>query len=408
MAGLWLIVQLDAGEVKPLFDPTPTPTRTAVSYAQEGQALFAAGDLRGAIDAYNEALRGNPEDAQLMAELAQIQVYSSALLTTDAERKESLLEARDWIDKAVELVPRDSKVHAVRAFVLDWNANQNLVTPEEREDLLFQAANEAGFAIQLDNQNALALAYHAEVLLDQQQWSLAQETIEQAIERDPSLMDVHRVHGQVLETLGLYRDAIAAYERAAEIAPNLTFLYLYIGYNYRHLQVYNRALEFFDRAASINQQINVKDPLPYLAIAKTYAQQGEFFIAARNAERALEFDATNPTTYGQLGTIYVQARNYETALPVLKCAVYGCSAEENEVAERLTGQGVNVQGLGLTSKEVAYYYVRYGSVLAALNQCNDAFPVLDEIMAAFGDDPIITDIVAENIEICRILGETIP
>ena len=405
VAGLWLVVQLERGEGKGLFDAPPTPTRTAFSYAQEGQAHFEAGNLTKAIEAYEEALRHNPDDAQLGAKLAQVQVYSSALLTTDVERLQRLQDAKASIDKAVALAEDDSSVRAIRAFVLDWHANPNLVSAEEREDLLFEASNEAAAAINLDTQNALALAYLAEVQLDLQQWFQAQDTIEQALVSNPNLMDVHRIRGQVLETLGDYRGAIDAYEEAAKIAPNMTFLYLYIGYNYRQLQIYNWALEYFARAARINKQIQVEDPLPYLAIAKTYTQQGEFFIAARNAEKALEFSPQNANTYGQLGTIYIQARNYESAVPVLKCAVYGCSAEDNQAAQEIMGQGVEVQGLPLTSIEVAYYYVRYGSVLAALNRCDEAEPVLEEVMISYGSDPVIASIVAEDREICRILAE---
>jgi tetratricopeptide (TPR) repeat protein len=248
------------------------------------------------------------------------------------------------------------------------------------------------------------------VLLDQLKWTQAQQTIDAVLEKDPQFMDAYRVNGQVLETLGLYLAAVDAYQKAAEFTPNMTFLYLYMGYNYRIIaqqqgdpstptarQFYDLALEAFDRAASINAAIGVPDPLPYLAIAKTYAQQGEFFIASRNAERALEFNPTDANTYGQLGIIYVQARNFETALNVLRCATYGCSAEDNELA------GVAVAGLPLTSIEVAFYYVQYGSVLSALNFCPQAYPVLNEVEATYGDNPELAGIIAEDREICAIL-----
>ncbi|NUM47548.1 MAG: tetratricopeptide repeat protein, partial [Anaerolineales bacterium] len=238
-----------------------------------------------------------------------------------------------------------------------------------------------------------------------------------ALAANDQLMDVHRIYGQVLETKGLYFDAIEEYERAAALAPNLTFLYLYVGYNYRQLaqeaqlvdinspvakERFEQALEAFARAAAINEQIGVKDPIPYLAIAKTYAQQGEFFIAARNGEKALEYDPENPSVYGQLGRIYMQARNYETALPTLKCAVVGCTAEENEVGK------VEVQGLALTSIEVAYYYVFYDSVLSALNKCDDpdVAVVRTALRASYGTDAVIPLIIDENEEICRILAQS--
>jgi tetratricopeptide (TPR) repeat protein len=417
-----MLVQVFEGEVA-VFEAQPTPTQSARSFSQEGQAYFASGDLDEAIISYESALGTERNDPQLLAELAQIEVYASALLTTDAGRKALLQDALANINRAAELAPRNSYVHAVRTFVLDWNANPNLVTPEERIDLLFQAENAAVLARELDTQNALALAYYAEVLLDSGKLVLAEETINSALKADSSLMDVHRVHGQVLESKGLYFDAISAYQEAAKITPNLTFLYLYVGYNYRHLgqqaqlvdvrsvvaeERFGQALESFALAASINDTLDIQDPLPYLAIAKTYAQQGEFFIASRNAEKALTFDPQNPAVYGQLGTIYVQARNYETALPALKCAVLGCSAEENEISQELVGQGLDVQRLPLTSIEVAYYYVYYDSVLSALNLCGEATDIKEQILTVYGSDQVIPSIVAENNEICRILAETTP
>ena len=229
-------------------------------------------------------------------------------------------------------------------------------------------------------------------------------------------MDAHRVLATVLESLGYYRDSIEEYLRAVEITPNLTFLYLRIGLNYRHLQVYHTALEYFERAAMINEQLGVRDPLPYIAIAKTYAQQGEFFIAARNAERALSIDPTNADTYGQLGMIYVQARNYESALPALRCAVEGCTAEENEtellfVEQGLLEESMTVQPLPLTNLTVAYYYVRYGSVLAYLsspenNYCQRSFELMEELRAAFPDDPLLMQNVEDNEATCYALMGT--
>ena len=83
LGGVWLIRQVDQGDVKPLFLPTATPTRFAESYALEGDAQFTAGDMDAAIVAYQEAVRVDPNNAEVWAKLARIQTYSSALLTTD-------------------------------------------------------------------------------------------------------------------------------------------------------------------------------------------------------------------------------------------------------------------------------------------------------------------------------------
>jgi tetratricopeptide (TPR) repeat protein len=420
LGGVWLLMGIERGQVKPLMEPTPTPTRVAGSYIQEAEAYFLAGKLDDpdpprptppnpdAIDTYQRALDVNPDNAQAWAEKARIEAYSITMLSNDADRRERLNQALNSIDKAVELNPDDSTIRAIRAFVLDWNASY--ANDERRQELLLEAESEAVRAFQIDPENALALSFYAEVLLDQQKWSQAEQYAARAVSLDPDSMDAHRVYGTVVESLGQYRLAIEEYLRAAEIHPNLTFLYVYIGRNYLSLQVFDRALEYYAKAANINQQLGVKNPIPYVEIAKTYSQQGEFFIAARNAEKAITFDPTNANTYGQLGIIYIKSRNYEGAMPALQCAVRGCTAQENEVAQNLVDQtllpnSVAVEGLPLTNLQVAYYYVEYGTVLAFLsrpnqNFCPQARQVLAEVQSAYPSDPILMSIVEDSRGIC--------
>jgi len=424
LGGVWLIRQVDQGDVKPLFLPTPTPTRFAESYSMEGDAQFTAGDMDAAIVAYQEAVRVDPNNAEVWAKLARIQTYSSALLTTDDAQRTRLGEALASAEKAVEIAPDDSFAHAVYAFVLDWNANSILVDEEQVQRYLLQAEQEANRALLLDNTNTLALAYYAEILVDQQKWNQAEINIKQALERDPTLMDVHRVYAYVLESFGQYNQAIQEYDTAISITPNLTFLHLRAGANYRRLafespneetarQLYERSLEYFAQAASINEQLGVEDPIPYLSISKTYSQMGEFFIAARNVQKALEFQPDNADVYGQLGIIYFKSRNYEGSIPALKCAIRGCTAEES--CEGRGGCGPNdtpaqVTGLALSPSTVVYYYT-YGSVLAALsrpqdNKCPEAIVVLDEVKTTFGSDPDIAGIISAGEAICASLGDT--
>jgi tetratricopeptide (TPR) repeat protein len=429
LGALWFWQLTRRGAIRNPFLPTPTPTRTAQSYLLEGETYFTAGYLEAAITAYREAARLEPENAQIWAQLARIQAYSSNSLTTDYERSERLKQALESANQAVALAPDDSNAHAIRAFVLDWNATAALTTADERASLLLQAEQAATRALQLDSQNALAMAFYAEILIDQQKWSQAEQVIQQALERQPDLLDVQRVYAYVLESTMRYEQAIQAYQRALELAPNLTFLYISIGANYRRLALdvpadpaydrerallYEQAITYFARAADINKQLQIKDPVPYIAIAKAYSQQGDFFAAALNIRKALEFDPTNADLYGQLGIIYQRARNYESAIPALQCALRGCDPETSCQARFVRscreGEGVTVTGLPLSPGTVDYYLV-YGSVLAALsrpeqNYCPEAVSVLEELLAAYGDNPIIAQNAGVGLEICRSLAES--
>jgi tetratricopeptide (TPR) repeat protein len=422
LGGIWLLIQLTTGNIKSPFAPIPTPTRTSQSYALEGDAEFTAGQVDSAIKAYKQGTQVDPSNAELWAKLARIQIYSSQLLLTNAAQNTRLQEGLASATQAASLAPDDSTVHAIRAFALDWNANPSIVGDKQAQDDLLQADQEAVTALHLDSTNTLALAFYAEILVDEQKWTQAEQEIKQAVDRDPSIMDVHRVYAYVLESLGDYNQAIQEYDKAIAIAPNLTFLYLRAGANYRRLgfaspneavqkQLFDSSLEYFAKAVAINKQLKIDDPVPYLSIAKTYSQEGEYFIAARNVQVAIQFQPDNPDLYGQLGIIYQKSRNYEGAIPALKCAIKGCTAQESCDGRGGCGTGdvpTAVTGMPLTDSTVVYYYT-YGSIVAALsrpdaNNCSDALNVLNEVKAKYGGDSTIAGIVQSGEAICQSLG----
>ncbi|MCJ7676518.1 MAG: hypothetical protein MUO35_02195, partial [Anaerolineales bacterium] len=300
-AGLWLVLIAAGvlvlwlrftGQVEPLFLPEPTPTRTALSFSEEGKTYFSAGDLGRAIDAYQQAVDLIPADSQLLAELARIQTYYSAQRPSAEERRTQLVEARQSADAAVQANPDNGYAHAIRTLAFDWSATEE--QGATREGFLTEALNAAVRASQLELPRspvwALALAFQAEVLADQQRTTEAQDKARYALDWAPDSMDVHRVYGTVLQASGSYAASITEFLRAAEINPNLTFLYIQIGANYRRIggeSATTLSLEYFDRAVRINEQLGIQDPGPYQAIARTYMQMGEFFSAARNMQAAL-------------------------------------------------------------------------------------------------------------------------
>ena len=421
LAGVWFATRLDMGAIRNPFSPTPTPTRTINSWALEGESHFDAGNLNLAIAAYQQATQVDASDAQVWAELARIQAYSSRLLSNDADRLTRLTEALQSVDQAVALAPDDSKVIAIRAFVLDWNADPALDAlrsgDKKAADFIFEADQDAVHALALNSQNPLTLAYYAEILVDEQKWTQAEQYIKPALELGPQVMDVHRVYGYYLESTLNYRQAIEEYQAALGINPNLTFLYISIGHNYRTLalkstipaqqdDLYKLARTSYAKAITINDQLKINDPSPYLAIAKTYAQQGQFFAAALNAQKAIELDPTNADLYGQLGDIYKRGRNFETSIIALRCAVEGCDAAESCQA-RLAGSdcvGVVVKPL-LLNPNSATYYLDLGSVLSAFapnkpEYCPEVVSLLTQLKVAYPDNTIITRNADVGLAIC--------
>lgn len=421
MAGAWVILRMWTGEIRNPFDPTPTSTRTINSWLLEGEASFEAGNLPAAISAYQDAVTVDPNDAAAFAELARIQTYSSRMLSNDTDRLARLTDALKSADQAKALAPDDSNVLAIRAFVLDWNADPNLDPlrsgGKTAAKLIIEAEQEALHAIQVEGKNPLALAYYAEILIDEQKWTQAEPNIQSALQLGSNVMDVHRVNAYYLESIREYLQAITEYQQALTVNPNLTFLYISIGHNYRALALnsppgsqqttyYNQALDSYAKAVRLNDQLKILDPSPYLAIAKTYTQMGEFFAAALNAQKALDLDPGNADLYGQLGMVYKSGRNFETSLIAFKCAVQGCTAAKSCAARNgcpAGDPGSSIQPLKLNPVS-AYYYLNYGSVLSAWpnlpGYCTLAVDVLTTVKNAYPDVVDIVRNVDAGLAIC--------
>jgi tetratricopeptide (TPR) repeat protein len=395
---------INRGFIRPYMAPTYTPTRSVESFLLEGRSFFASGQLDLSIQAYQNATAVDRKNPTAWIELSRIESYSSAVMLSSDKKKERLDQAIADAKTALSLDPNNGLALAVHALALDWSADPNIYpSAEERTKLLNLAYQQAIAALQRAPNDPLASAYLAEVLVDQTNWSEALDVAAKAVQLGPNEMDTHRVYGYVFENNAMYQEAIEQYQLAIKINPNLPFLHMRLGAQYRHLGELNQmrgnqeqarelislALQEFDRAS----QLNTKDPLPFLSIANTYANQGEFFIAEINARKALSLDPADPLLYGQLGTIYYKAKNYETALIVLKCAVEGCSAKENEE------QGQDVQGAALVTGTLAYYYT-YGSVLAFYAECDRAATIFATLRASPLHDQLVEEIIQEGERIC--------
>ncbi len=409
---LGILHLLNLGYIRSPFAPPPTPTRSTGSFAEEGEAFFNAGILAKAITAYQNAVGVDPKNAELWAELARIQTYSSSLMLSSEQKIFRMQEARDSIEKAVTLDEEYATGWAIQTLVLDWTASLQ-TDADIQQEMLSSALQASSKALLLDPNNPLALAFRAEVLVDQENWTTALDLGARAVEQGGTIMDVHRAYAYVLESNGYYDRAIEEYLEAINLNTNLPFLYMSLGANYRRIgekatdthtaeDMIGKALEAFQRAADLNPS----DPLPYLSIARTYSNQGEFFAAERNARKALALNNTDPFIYGRLGVIYYFAKNYESAILVLRCAVRGCLAADNEE------EGVDVKAVDLEASTVDMFYI-YGSVLAFYGKdepanCVEAASIFAMLRASPYHDDTVESIIREGEVICASFERSTP
>lgn len=396
--------------------PTAVPTRSAVSYALEAEAQFASGDLQKAADAYSAASVLEPDNPEYIWKECRALAYMTASQTTDQEKTATLLQAIDIMTAALETNNENSDMYAVMALVYNWYADADLCGAENVETNMAIAEDNIRRAVDFNSKNPMAYAFYSEILLDQSNYERAEQMLSQALEygeaaKTDLLFDVYRVQGILLEAYGQYRSAIDAYNKALEIAPNMTFLLVRIGVNWRQITDYDSALTTFAKAARINEQLGVSDPLPYLAIGNTYSQTGDFYAAGLNIKKALQINPYNADVYGRLGVNYYKARNYEAAIEALSCVVNGCGALESCTVRECADEGnpiIEIAKLPISSSTVPYYFSYVGALAymhtPANRYCEEAVVVAKDIEAVYGDDDSVMSIVRDGQAICASYG----
>ncbi|MCC7360453.1 MAG: tetratricopeptide repeat protein [Anaerolineales bacterium] len=400
-AGLLLVSLRHQGVVRPLFEATAAPTRFPETYANEGQAWFAAGKLKEAIAAYDQATRADPKNLDYWVAKSRIEIY--------AEKYEDALASAEW---AVLVAPNDAKSKTALAWALDWNVVWGC-----RCKNLSEAEAAIVTAVALDSNYAPAHAVYSEILNDGQKWTQAFQEAETALRLDPNLLESHRAMAYSYENIGQYEDAIASYKNALKFNPNLIGLYISLGLNYRVLGDIDQAIFYFSKASAIDPQ-NVQ---PYLYLSRTHYQNDELGTAVQYLEQALNLEPADPDIHGRLGLIFFKRRNYEGALPELALAVLGGTVDAQgnpltlasgvpvldvngtPVAAPTNSPVLQVPPKPLNDAASLEYYYTYGNLLAYLKKCapNEAPRFLQLALNYDPDNPTVLGSYEESMAICN-------
>lgn len=77
LAGLIVVLQVQEGNIQQIdpFAPTPTVTRSPLSWAEEARAQFAAGKFTGAVEAYVMALTIEPKNVDYWIGRARAEIF---------------------------------------------------------------------------------------------------------------------------------------------------------------------------------------------------------------------------------------------------------------------------------------------------------------------------------------------
>ncbi len=275
-------------------EPTPIPTRSGASYQADAESALAVADYDGALAAYRQMSRLEPDNATPYVALSQLY-----LLLQD------LTQAYEMAQEAVALAPDDPDALAALARAEDWRGDYE------------EAINHALDALEIDPEHVQTLAVLAEIYTDVGNWDVAQDYLNQAFALDASHILAWRNQAYLYERQGKYEQAVEAYTAALELAPERYDLYIEQGRQYRiGLLEYERANESYRKAVEVYES-----PVTLDALGFGLYNVGDHLQAIRTLRRAVELDPNYGPAQVHLGMALYARRNYEDTVPALQRGV---------------------------------------------------------------------------------------
>jgi tetratricopeptide (TPR) repeat protein len=329
-------IQLEALE---LVGMAPTPTPFASVRAEQGQQLYLAGDIEESEQYFRMAAEMQPENVSYLYEYGKVLV-----------ELERYPEARALGDRIIALAPNDPRGYALAANSLVWSDPTSAIPYAITGIELGQPYAPLN--------GALAIAY---TNIGRYQEALQRGDL--AIRQDPMDASVRRAYSFPLIFSGRWNEAAEQLEQAIAINPNLSAPYFELASLYRRLNNEEMAIAIFDRLIEIDPT-NAK---AYLRKCETYAAVGLFQEAEPFCQQALALDPQYAEAYRMQGQLRYSRRNYEGSIESFNTCI------------------------SLGSSAVECYYIR-GLAHYYLNQCDDAWRVLNESLAYTTEPQILESI----------------
>ncbi|MCA9930948.1 MAG: tetratricopeptide repeat protein [Anaerolineales bacterium] len=351
-------------EVRELIIPTPTPepTRSATEFALLANLSYKDGELEEAIGYYEQAVSLDATKPQFYIELINLYIQNG-------QPEEALVKAAD----AVVLAPENEEMWTAYAAAHLANGDRLADMGDTNgADLEYaQAVDKAESALNINPQNATALAYAAGGLVSQglpELFEQAQLRAEEATFLEPDNPYARYYLAVVYTNQGYYDAAREQWQLGIQADPTMTDLHMGLAYNFFAAGRIPDAILSFKQAIEVNEN----NAAAYDGLAYMYLQLGQNPQAEENALIAIELDPQMARAYGRLGEAYYQQNNYDPAIEALTQAVtlYG---EPTDLNVRF------------------FYYLGSSYLRKGPENCSEAVPYFEqaaEVFSFFQEDAL--------------------
>ena len=238
----------------------------------KGRSFWASRDLAKSIDAYEQAIRDDPNYAPAYAGLASAYLLVGSVPNDGMPPMVATPKAREAAQHAIQLNPSIAEAHCVLANIAmsyDWD-----FATAERE---YQRA------ISLDPNYATAHEWFAHYLIVRNRLTEAQTEMSYALDLDPFSPLFNTARAETFYYARDYDAAISQAQRTLEQHPNFLLARFWLASAYREKKMYPQAIAEFDQMRK--QSGNA--PAMLMAYAHALAVSGDA-AGARKALSELE------------------------------------------------------------------------------------------------------------------------
>jgi tetratricopeptide (TPR) repeat protein len=240
-----------------------------------------AGNERDAITYYRRALQVLPDYEPAARGISTIQI-----------RRGQVQEAVATVEPLANQYRANLELQALYA---------ELLVEARRVDEAWMAARRA---LKCDERFVPALVALVKASRAQGRDELADSILEQAMQIDPNVAELHFLRGEKLETEpGELREAMAAYERAVQLRPNYAEARMALGIQLLAGGNYSGALSHFQVAERLVPTL----PAVHVNLGDAYRATKQWTEAQRAYRRALELQAKLPEAHYGLGLLFLTA-----------------------------------------------------------------------------------------------------
>ena len=205
------------------------PSQPYEAYNRMGVCQMELGQFEDAVASFQEALKGIPEDVNIMYKMAQ-----------SYQKAGQVEQAAETYYRLAELSPRDARVY--------YNTVINMYNSAQMPD---KAAEAARKMIELNPNDPDALFNLGFMLVQMQRYEEAIEILDRVIELNPSMEYAHLNKGFSFYSLGQYSKAIEAYSATVELFPENADAWMFLGMSHMQVKAWGRAVDPLKKAIDL-------------------------------------------------------------------------------------------------------------------------------------------------------------